>query len=348
MGFMGLLPHPRLLVAVLQGAAQRLQRPVVLLTAGWQPLLDACSCQTGGTPWVLALAQPLSHDVLLPRCAVLLHHGGAGTVAAALRCGIPQLVCPLHFDQHQWAERIAWMGCGVQLSASMLLQSAGGADAALPASTGQEQQQGARVEQASATLTEAVLRLLQDAAVHAQCATMQQQLAGEDGLGTAVQLVRRQLEQQPADAGRHPKAACSAAPAAAMPCPAVEELLLPDGLQVLCISRAEALFIHREIFQDDCYRLGRGRGVRLPPGATVVDGGANVGLFALRLLLDPSLGPRLQRLHAFEPLGPTADVLEANLRQHRVAERVRGKSAWLPDLHPLSAGKPFPLHKSHS
>ncbi len=32
----------------------------------------------------------------------MLHAGGAGTVAAALLAGLPQVVCPLHFDQPAW------------------------------------------------------------------------------------------------------------------------------------------------------------------------------------------------------------------------------------------------------
>lgn len=35
-------------------------------------------------------------------CSAIVHHGGAGTCAAALRAGLPQLICPFHFDQHSW------------------------------------------------------------------------------------------------------------------------------------------------------------------------------------------------------------------------------------------------------
>ncbi|HEX8324808.1 MAG TPA: nucleotide disphospho-sugar-binding domain-containing protein [Tepidisphaeraceae bacterium] len=36
---------------------------------------------------------------LLPRCAAIVHHGGIGTTAQALRAGIPQLVMPMSHDQ---------------------------------------------------------------------------------------------------------------------------------------------------------------------------------------------------------------------------------------------------------
>jgi hypothetical protein len=47
------------------------------------------------------------------RCSVVVHHGGAGTVQEALRAGVPQVICPFAFDQHHWAERLAWLGLGV-------------------------------------------------------------------------------------------------------------------------------------------------------------------------------------------------------------------------------------------
>ena len=54
------------------------------------------------TPHLAALGRPVPHAWLLPRCAAILHAGGAGTVAAALLAGVPQVVCPLHFDQPAW------------------------------------------------------------------------------------------------------------------------------------------------------------------------------------------------------------------------------------------------------
>jgi len=46
------------------------------------------------------------HDWLLPRCKMLIHHGGAGTVAAGLRAGIPQVIVPFMTDQPFWARRV--------------------------------------------------------------------------------------------------------------------------------------------------------------------------------------------------------------------------------------------------
>ena len=53
---------------------------------------------------------PLSQ--LLPQCAALIHHGGIGTCAQALRAGIPQIIQPLNFDQFDNADRISRLGVG--------------------------------------------------------------------------------------------------------------------------------------------------------------------------------------------------------------------------------------------
>jgi FkbM family methyltransferase len=71
-------------------------------------------------------------------------------------------------------------------------------------------------------------------------------------------------------------------------------------------SRLECRFLYREIFIDRAY-LG---GV-VPRGATVVDAGAHVGLFALWATreLDPT------RLLLFEPIPPVFAALERNCRR---------------------------------
>jgi sterol 3beta-glucosyltransferase len=50
------------------------------------------------------------HDWLLPRMAAVVHHGGVGTVAAALRAGVPQVVRPFVGDQPFWADRLHRLG----------------------------------------------------------------------------------------------------------------------------------------------------------------------------------------------------------------------------------------------
>jgi UDP:flavonoid glycosyltransferase YjiC (YdhE family) len=47
---------------------------------------------------------------LLPRTAAIVHHGGIGTAARALKAGIPQLVMPMAYDQHDNANRLVRLG----------------------------------------------------------------------------------------------------------------------------------------------------------------------------------------------------------------------------------------------
>ncbi|MDH6187928.1 UDP:flavonoid glycosyltransferase YjiC (YdhE family) [Streptomyces sp. CZ24] len=52
----------------------------------------------------------LSHALLLPRPAAVVHHAGAGTVASALRAGIPSVPVPVTADQPFWAGRLTALG----------------------------------------------------------------------------------------------------------------------------------------------------------------------------------------------------------------------------------------------
>ena len=50
------------------------------------------------------------HDWLFPRVAAAVHHGGAGTTAAAAKAGVPSVVMPFFGDQPFWAWRLASLG----------------------------------------------------------------------------------------------------------------------------------------------------------------------------------------------------------------------------------------------
>jgi UDP:flavonoid glycosyltransferase YjiC (YdhE family) len=58
------------------------------------------------------LLDSVPHDWLFPRLSAAVHHGGAGTVAAALRAGIPSICVPFGADQFFWSSRIARLKCG--------------------------------------------------------------------------------------------------------------------------------------------------------------------------------------------------------------------------------------------
>jgi len=52
---------------------------------------------------------------LLPRARALVHHGGIGSCAQALRAGIPQLLVPQAYDQFDNAMRLERLGVGASL-----------------------------------------------------------------------------------------------------------------------------------------------------------------------------------------------------------------------------------------
>jgi vancomycin aglycone glucosyltransferase len=52
------------------------------------------------------------HDIVLPRVAAAVHHGGAGTTAAVARAGVPQVIVPHLLDQYYWASRVEHLGLG--------------------------------------------------------------------------------------------------------------------------------------------------------------------------------------------------------------------------------------------
>lgn len=47
---------------------------------------------------------------VLPQCLAVIHHGGMGTIAQALRAGLPQIVRPVVFDQPDNAKRLQALG----------------------------------------------------------------------------------------------------------------------------------------------------------------------------------------------------------------------------------------------
>lgn len=54
-------------------------------------------------------------SLLLPRARALVHHGGIGSCAQALRAALPQLIAPMAFDQFDNAMRLEILGVGTSL-----------------------------------------------------------------------------------------------------------------------------------------------------------------------------------------------------------------------------------------
>jgi sterol 3beta-glucosyltransferase len=61
----------------------------------------------------LLLCRDVPHDLLFPRVRAVVHHGGAGTTAAAAHAGVPSLVLPAFADQRFWADCAVRVGIAV-------------------------------------------------------------------------------------------------------------------------------------------------------------------------------------------------------------------------------------------
>lgn len=139
--------------------AQTGQRAVLL--GGWAGL------GSGELPDNIQCVPSAPHDWLFPRCAAIVHHGGAGTTAAALRAGRPQVVVPFFADQPWWAQMVSERG----VSAATIPRKA------LTASK----------------LAAAIQRATSDDAMQARARELAGALEKEDGIADAVELIERYL-----------------------------------------------------------------------------------------------------------------------------------------------------------
>ena len=102
--------HSRRIASIFDAAAEMLARTgrrAVILT-GW-------SGYQGGTVASdshIFVTDYVPHDSLFPRMSAVVHHGGAGTTAAALRAGVPSIILPFFFDQGFWGRWLAARALG--------------------------------------------------------------------------------------------------------------------------------------------------------------------------------------------------------------------------------------------
>lgn len=153
-------PEPTRTLAVLAEALRRTGRRAVVQGDWLAPL--------AGEGVFLAAAVP--HALLLPRVCAVVHHGGAGTVAAGLRAGRATFVAPLGFDQAFWGVRVARAGAGPAPIPLARL----GADALV-----------------------AAIDALGKEPVRAAAAALGARMAREDGVGAAVRTIEATLATGP-------------------------------------------------------------------------------------------------------------------------------------------------------
>jgi rhamnosyltransferase subunit B len=101
---------------------------------------------------------------VLPRGALTIHQGGAGTTAQAMRAGRPMLVVPFAHDQYDHAARIARRGIGLSLERSRYDEE---------------------------RVTTALARLLDDPAFAARAAEVGARVRAEHGAAAAADAIER-------------------------------------------------------------------------------------------------------------------------------------------------------------
>lgn len=79
-----------------------------IIYSGWAGL------QAEELPANVLLIKGAPHSWLFPRMAAVVHHGGAGTTAAAFRAGVPATVVPHMADQPYWGRRVHELGVGAK------------------------------------------------------------------------------------------------------------------------------------------------------------------------------------------------------------------------------------------
>ncbi|HXE84565.1 MAG TPA: FkbM family methyltransferase, partial [Gemmatimonadales bacterium] len=98
-----------------------------------------------------------------------------------------------------------------------------------------------------------------------------------------------------------------------------QRTVLPNGVEIVHLNQYETDYLYKEIFEEQTYLKN---GIQLPDGATVVDIGANIGMFSL-FVLSRCAEPTI---YAFEPAPRVYDLLTANC------------AAYGARVHPLNLG----------
>lgn len=139
------------------------QAQVRAIVQGWDEAISALDLP----PTVHHLG-PAPHSWLFERVSCVVHHGGFGTTAAALRAGVPAVVIPHIIDQMFWGERVETLGVG---------------PAAIP-----------RAKLSADNLAQALTQATRDGAMRTRAADLGAQVRAETGVQNAVQWMERNLQ----------------------------------------------------------------------------------------------------------------------------------------------------------
>ena len=152
------LETARIVIQALEKSGQR-----GIIASGWGGLENEAHSDT------IYTIDQVPHEWLFPQLAAVVHHGGAGTTAAALRAGVPSLVVPYFYDQYFWAQRVYSLGVGARPIPSRELT----------------------VE----NLSESLGRMIVDQGVRDKCRSLAQSIQSENGVERAVSEIEGYLRK---------------------------------------------------------------------------------------------------------------------------------------------------------
>jgi MGT family glycosyltransferase len=132
---------------------------------------DPASLGFADPPANVHLGQWVSHDVLLPRCEVVITTGGPATITAALAVGVPLIIVPTTWDKPDNARRVVEAGVGIRLSPRKCTPE---------------------------TLRAAVQQVLSDPAYRTRAQALADKLAATPGPARAADLLEQLAAQPPA------------------------------------------------------------------------------------------------------------------------------------------------------
>lgn len=149
---------------ILEAIAQTGQRAII--DVGWGGLGKAKAPENV----FIAESSDAPHAWLFPRVSAVVHHGGAGTTAAALRAGVPSVTIPSFGELYFWGQRIADLGAGV---------------APIP-----KRQLSVKV------LAEAIEAVTSDRSICESAASIGEKIRAEDGVARAVEVLHSYFAPQ--------------------------------------------------------------------------------------------------------------------------------------------------------
>jgi UDP:flavonoid glycosyltransferase YjiC (YdhE family) len=155
--------HPERLTHLVRDALERCHQRGILLT-GWGALQQELPSSR-----VYCVAS-VPHDWLFPQVAAVVSHGGAGTIGASLRAGVPPITVSFLPEQAFWGTQVLRLGAGPHPITSRTLTAP--------------------------RLARAIEQAVQNIPMRQRAEQLGQQIRSEDGVARAVESFERVIVQQ--------------------------------------------------------------------------------------------------------------------------------------------------------